>query len=116
VEEAEIPLEVPVEPVPAGIIEEEVEEKETAEEEVEEVEGELFVPPPAVVGKPEEGKSQIRFAEDIMAPRRSDSRPDKSKKKKKGGGRTKESGDDAVKARKGRRGGYETTDEDEEFF
>ncbi len=51
-----------------------------------------------------------------MAPRRAESRPDKAKKKKKGTGRAKESGDDAVKAKKGRRGGYETTEEDEEYF
>lgn len=92
-------------------IEEEVEE-ELEEEELEE--GEIFIPP-IILDQPEEGKSQIRFAEDILAPRRgrSDSKSSKSKKKKKGGG-AKETSDDSVKSRKSRRD-YIVEDDEEVF-
>jgi len=97
-----------------------VEEAEEAEETVaEEVidEGEIFVPPPMVLeGANGEGKSQIRFAEDIMPGRRgrSSTRAGKTKtKKKKKGGYTKDTSEDGVKARKGTRDF--TVEEEEEF-
>ena len=54
----------------------------------------------------------MRFAEDIMAPRRARVEP-KAKKKKKGA-HARDTGEDVVKVRKGRRD-YETVEEDEEY-
>jgi hypothetical protein len=88
------------------------EEEVTAEEAVEEV----LVPPRGIMEPEEEGKPQLRFAEDIMVPRRpASSKSSKTKKKKKGTFAKKESSEDAVKVRKGGRRDYET-EEDEEYF
>ncbi|OGN99270.1 MAG: transcription termination/antitermination protein NusA [Chloroflexi bacterium RBG_13_52_12] len=100
----------------------ELTEEPAAEEKVEEVVGEpvaaeILMPPQIKVqqGKAE-GKPQLRFAEDIMAPRRTKEteKPDKSKKKKKGGF-TRDSGEEGVKARKGRRD-YTVVEDEEEYF
>jgi transcription termination/antitermination protein NusA len=93
------------------------EEQPAAEEKPEEAEA---VPvaelkPPAAIKEPKEsGQVKLRFAEDIMAPRRAKTEP-KSKKKKKGVfGR--ETGEDAVKARRGgARRDYETPEDEEDF-
>jgi N utilization substance protein A len=100
------------EPAAAGA-EEAVEEEVEAGEAVEEA----LVPPKIIFEQPEEeGKPQIRFAEDIMVPRRGPStKASKTKKKKKGTFAKKESGEDAVKVRKGGRRDYET-EEEEEYF
>lgn len=94
---------------------EEVEEEAEEEPEEEIEEGEIFIPPPIILDQPEEGKSQIRFAEDIMAPRRGRSEPRSSKsKKKKKSGSAKEMSDDSIKARKSRRDFV--VEDDEEIF
>jgi hypothetical protein len=66
----------------------------------------------------EEGKPLLRFAEDIMVPRRAAAaKPVKAKKKKKGTFAKKESSEDAVKVRKAGRGrDYTVVEEDEEDF
>jgi N utilization substance protein A len=115
----EVPAELPLTPEELGIIEEPAVEEEKAE--VEEAEGapvgeEVLVPPSIVLEQPEAaGKSQLRFAEDIMVPRRTrtDSKASKTKKKKKGG-YTRDTSEDGVKSRKGRRD-FEIGDEEEEF-
>jgi N utilization substance protein A len=104
------PVEVAEEPA-----EEEVEEEE-AEEEGEPVAAEILMPPQI---KPEEaaeeGQPKLRFAEDILTPRRTKEKekPAKSKKKKKGA-RARETGEEGGKARKGRRD-Y-TEEEEEDYF
>jgi N utilization substance protein A len=107
------PLEISEEPV------EEEEEEEVEEEEEEELaEEELLMPPQLLFEQAaEESKSQIRFAEDIMAPRRtkSSSKSSKSKKKKRKGSYPKETGEEGVNVRKGRRA-YEVQDDDDEGF
>jgi N utilization substance protein A len=93
-------------------------EEEVAEEEEEAVEAaeEVLVPPRIILQQPEEEGKQIRFAEDIMVPRRGSSpKAGKTKKKKKGTFTKKESGEDAVKVRKGGRHDYQT-EEEEEYF
>jgi N utilization substance protein A len=118
-----------LEPVPAGEVPEPAlaeletvltEEPAAAEEAPEEVEAPaeaVLVPPRGVVEAEEEGKPQIRFAEDIMAPRRAAAaKPAKTKKKKKGTYAKKESTEDAVKVRKAGRRGYEVPEEEEEYL
>ncbi|OGO16726.1 MAG: transcription termination/antitermination protein NusA [Chloroflexi bacterium RBG_16_50_11] len=113
------PEELLAELEPMELVEEPVEEE--AEEKEEEAEGEpvaaeILMPPQIKLEQPaEEGKRQLRFAEDIMAPRRAKEteKPAKAKKKKKGTF-TKDRGEEGVKARKGRRD-Y-TAEEDEEYL
>lgn len=83
--------------------------EEAAEEEV------LMAPPILLKQQEGEGKPTLRFAEDIMAPRRTKAaaKTTKSKKKKKGT-YAKDTTEDGVKARKGRRDF--TVEEDEEDF
>jgi N utilization substance protein A len=113
----EVPAELPLTPEELGIIEEPAAEEEEAvveEAEAEPVGEEVLVPPSIVLEQPEAaGKSQLRFAEDIMVPRRTrtDSKATKSKKKKKGG-YTRDTSEDGVKSRKGRRD-FEISDEEE---
>ena len=92
-----------------------VEEPAAAETIEEEPAEEEMLAPPIVLEQPEEGKPQLRFAEDIMAPRRTkvSAKTGKIKKKKKGT-YTKDTGEDGVKARKGRRD-FEIEEEEEDF-
>jgi hypothetical protein len=75
---------------------------------------EVFAKPP-VFFQPvaTEGKTELRFAEDIMAPR-PDKVGDKAKKKKKKGAHAKDSAEDGIKLKKRRRGS-ESFDEEEEY-
>ncbi len=110
---AEIPEEIlaelisPVTETPAA------EEEKVAEEEGEAIPVAELIPPPAVL-EPKEagGKTKLRFAEDIMAPRRA--RAETKAKKKKKGAYARDTGEDTVKARKGRRD-YETEGDEEEY-
>jgi N utilization substance protein A len=108
----EIPEEILAELI-APVAEKPAVEEEKAEEEAEAIPVAELIPPQVVL-EPQEagGKTKLRFAEDIMAPRRARTEP-KSKKKKKGA-YTRDAGDDAVKARKGRRD-YDTEVEEEEY-
>jgi N utilization substance protein A len=103
-------LELTEEPVAA-----EAEEKEeAAEAEEEPVPAEILMPSQIKVEEPAgEGQVKLRFAEDIMVPRRTKDteKPSKSKKKKKGG-YTRDTGEEP-KARKGRRDYI--PDEEEEY-
>ena len=92
-----------------------VEEPAAAETIEEEPAEEEMLAPPIVLEQPEEGKPHLRFAEDIMAPRRTkvSAKTGKIKKKKKGA-YTKDTGEDGVKARKGRRD-FEIEEEEEDF-
>jgi len=104
------PLELTEEPVA-----EEVEEK-AAEVAAEPVGEEILMPPQILVEQQAaKGKKQLRFAEDIMAPRRIKEtvKAAKSKKKKKGT-YARDTGEDGVKARKGRRD-YTVVEEEEDF-
>jgi N utilization substance protein A len=97
---------------PAG----EAEEEQAVEAEAEPVGAEILMPPQIKVKQSAgESKPKLRFAEDIMAPRRvkETEKPAKSKKKKKGAF-TRDSGEEDVKAKKGRRD-Y-TTEEEEEYL
>jgi len=113
----EIPAELELTPEELGIVEEEP----AAEEAVEEAEAvpvgeEVLRPPSIVVEQPETGgKAELRFAEDIMVPRRTrkESKSAKSKKKKRGG-YTRDTSEDGVKSRKGRRD-FEETEDEEDF-
>jgi N utilization substance protein A len=102
----------PLEPVEEPVAEE-AEEKEEEEEEVEPVAAEIIMPPQLKTKG--EGENKLRFAEDILAPRRAkeSEKPSKTKKKKKGA-HVKETSESAVKSRKGRRS-Y-TEEEEEEYF
>jgi len=96
---------------PAG---EEAEEK-AEEVEAEPVAAEILMPPQIKVKQPVgEIQPKIRFAEDIMAPRRVKEveKPAKAKKKKKGAF-TRDTGEEGVKAKKGRRD-YSVVEEEEE--
>ncbi len=101
----------------AELISPEEEKPETVEEEAIEEEPEVIpvaeLIPPQVILEPSDtgGKVKLRFAEDIMTPRRS--RSEQRTKKKKKGARTRDTGEDTVKVRKGRRD-YDTGGEDEE--
>jgi N utilization substance protein A len=92
---------------------EEAEEEAVAEEPGEEEE--VVLAPPIALTQEEEEKPQLRFAEDIMVPRRtkSTSKAGKTKKKKKGG-YTKDTSEDGIKVRKGRRD-YEIMEDEEDY-
>jgi N utilization substance protein A len=92
--------------------EEEPEEEEPEEEE--ELVGEELIMPLFAQPVEDDGRPQIRFAEDIMPSRRgrSSTRQDKSKKKRKGS-YVKDTSEDGVKARKSQKDF--TIDEDEDF-
>jgi N utilization substance protein A len=119
----EIPEKIPEEIIadlePLTLTEETVAEE--AEEKVAEVEPapiaeEILIPPQILRERQEAGgKRQLRFAEDIIAPRRAKEteKPAKSKKKKKGA-YVKDTGDDSVKVRKGRRD-YTAEEEEEDY-
>jgi N utilization substance protein A len=110
----EIPADILAEPVAVAAVKPAVEEETTAEEEAEAEPAaeELIIAPPVVLEPQVAGsKPKLRFAEDIMAPRRDKVEP-KTKKKKKSV-HTRDTSDDTVKVRKGRRD-YETVGEDEE--
>jgi N utilization substance protein A len=100
----EMPEEILAELEPLELTEEPVtEEAEAAEAEPV---GEEVLVPPIVLEQPEEvGKPQLRFAEDIMVPRRTKvaAKSSKTKKKKKGAYAKKDTSEDGVKVRKGRR-------------
>jgi len=129
VEEAEIPEAVAEEAVAEDLLTEltipdEVElveepaveeaEEGAAEEEPEEEE-EVVLAPPIALKQEDDEKPQLRFAEDIMVPRRArpTSKTGKTKKKKKGG-YAKDTSEDGVKVRKGRRD-YEIMEDEEDF-
>ncbi|HJX13889.1 MAG TPA: transcription termination factor NusA [Dehalococcoidales bacterium] len=109
-----LPEEIMAELEPLELAEEPtVEEAAEEGEPVAEVE---LVPPPIVLEPAEaEGKPQLRFAEDIMAPRRAKApaKAGKTKKKKKGA-YTKDTSEEGVKAKKARRDF--TVEEDEEEY
>ena len=96
------------------------EEAAAAEAEVAEAEpvaAEILMPPQIKVEKPVGGSHpKIRFAEDIMAPRRVKEveKPAKTKKKKKGTF-TRDSSEEGVKAKKGRRD-YTVVEDEEEYL
>ena len=91
-----------------------IEEEEKAEEEEELVAEELIMPRQMFPQRAEDGKSQLRFAEDIMPGRRgrSSSKADKSKKKRKST-YVKDTSEEGVKVRKGQKD-Y-TVEEDEDI-
>jgi transcription termination/antitermination protein NusA len=100
-----------------ALTEEPVAEKVETEVEPAPVAEEMLMPPKILRERKEaEGKKQLRFAEDIMAPRRvkETEKAPKSKKKKKGA-YIKDTGEDNVKTRKGRRD-YTVVEEEEEDF
>ncbi len=125
-EAAEAAAEAPAEEIPPDLVlpgelpepvAEEAEAEAAGEPATEEAidESEIFVPPVVLEGA-DEGKAQIRFAEDIMPGRRgrSSTKAGKTKtKKKKKGSYTKETSEDAVKARK--RTSDFTVEEEEEY-
>jgi len=80
------------------------------------VTAEILMPPQLRRQSTAQGKSELRFAEDIMAPRRVKEveKPAKAKKKKKGGF-TKE-GEEGIKAKKGRKVDYTQVEDEEEYF
>ncbi len=93
--------------------------KEKAAEKAEAAEpvpAEILLPPQLRKRTAGEGKTELRFAEDIMAPRRAKEteKPGKTKKKKKGGF-TKE-GEEGIKAKKGRGRDYSQGEDEEEYF
>ena len=113
----ELPEEILAQLEPIETVQEPVEEQAEEEEAEEEpVAAEIFMPPQIKLEPPaEEGKPLLRFAEDIIAPRRvkQTEKPAKAKKKKKGTS-TKDAGEEGVKVKKGRRDF--TEEEDEEYF
>ena len=93
-----------------------VKKRLSIEVEAGEVVEEVLLPPKGITEPVEEGKPQLRFAEDIMVPRRtSTAKTSKTKKKKKGTFTKKESGEEAVKVRKGGRRDYTAEEEEEDF-
>ncbi len=110
----EIPAEMLAVPAPAAAKPSD-EEEIVPEEEAEPAAEELIIAPPIPMELQEAGgKSKLRFAEDIMAPRRARIEP-KSKKKKKSS-HAKDTGDDTVKARgKARRDYINIGDEEEDL-
>jgi len=109
----ELPQEL-LEGIDPGLIEEpEKEEEET--EEAEPVAAEIVMPPQIKIEEPTgSGEPKLRFAEDIMAPRRSNKTENTARPKKKKKGAHKESGDDTGKgARKRSRDYTQEIDEDE---
>ncbi len=111
----EVPA-VELTPEELGLTEEPVAEEEVPVAEAEPAVEEILAPPQVVLEKAEEGKTQLRFAEDIVGMRRSRAEsPARAKKKKKKGGYARETGEEGVKARgKGRRD-YTVVEEDEDF-
>jgi N utilization substance protein A len=117
----EIPEELLATLEPLATTEEPSEEEEEAEEVAEEEEGEPvseeILMTPEILFEPQaaEEKPQLRFAEDIMAPRRTKAtaKSGKSKKKKKTV-YSKDTGEDSIRTRRGRRD-YET-EEEEDYF
>jgi N utilization substance protein A len=115
----ELPEEIiaQLEPV-VEVKETEKEEEEEGEEAEEPVAVEALVPP-IKLDEPaeEEGKPQLRFAEDIITPRRTTKQAERASKgkKKKKGARAKDTGEDGVKTRKGRRD-YTEEEEEEDYF
>jgi N utilization substance protein A len=111
--------ETAIEELPAEVISEltaTAEEPPAEEEKVEAAEAvpiAELVPPVAIAETKEAGQIKLRFAEDIMAPRRAKTEPKSKKKKKTGYGR--ETSDDTVKARRTGRRDYETPEEEEEY-
>ncbi len=97
----EIAAEIPSE-APAG---EAVESAPVPEKEI--IPPSVKFEPPVAAEKP-----QLRFAEDIMAPRPAKT-ADKPKKKRKAHG--KETAEDGIRLKKGRRGGVDITGEDEDY-
>jgi N utilization substance protein A len=125
----EVPVAVVPEPVAAGqvpepalaeletVLIEEPAAEEVAPEEIEVPAEAVLVPPRGIVEPVEEGKPQLRFAEDIMVPHRAAAaKPAKVKKKKKGTFAKKETGEEAVKIRKGGRRDYTVEEEEEEYL
>jgi N utilization substance protein A len=111
----EIPEEITASLESLEIDEEATEEVEEKEEEP--VAEEMIMPSQIFAESAEDdGRPQLRFAEDIMPARRgrSSSKSEKSKKKKKKGSYVKDTGEDGVKMRKGQKDYSE--DEDEEYF
>ncbi len=118
----EIPEEIPEEILaalePAGPAEEPSEEEagETEEEAEEPVSEEVLLPPQILFEAPAtDEKQQIRFAEDIMAPKRTKStaKTGKSKKKRKGT-YSKDTSEDGIRTRKSRRD--VDIEEEEEYY
>ncbi len=114
----EIPEEILAALEPAGPTEEPSEEEaeEIKEEGEEPVSEEVLLPPQILFEVPTtDEKQQIRFAEDIMAPKRTKTtaKTGKSKKKRKGA-YSKDTSEDGVRARKGRRD--MDIEEDEDYF
>jgi N utilization substance protein A len=113
----ELPEEILAQLEPVVEVEEPEKEEEAAEEEEEPVAAEILVPP-IKLDEPaeEEGKPQLRFAEDIITPRRTTKQAEKASKgkKKKKGTRTRDTGEEVAKPRKGRRD-Y-TEEEEEDYF
>ena len=115
--EEPLPALAELEPVLTEEPAEVAEEAAEAEVEAEEVAEKVLVPPRGIVEPVEEFKPQLRFAEDIMAPRRAAAvKPAKAKKKKKGTFVKKESSEDVVKVRKAGRGRDYTVEEEEEEY
>jgi N utilization substance protein A len=110
----EIPAEMLAVPAAAPAAAKHVAEEEIVpEEEAEPAAEELIIAPPIPMEVQDAGgKSKLRFAEDIMAPRRARIEP-KSKKKKKSS-HTRDTGDDIVKARGKGRHDYVNIGDDEE--
>jgi N utilization substance protein A len=119
-EEPVITEEIPEE-ITASLESLEIDEEaaEEAEEEEEETVAEEMIMPSQMFAEPAEddGRPQLRFAEDIMPARRgrssSKSKSEKPKKKKKGS-YVKDTSEDGIKMRKGQRGYGD--DEDEDYF
>jgi N utilization substance protein A len=115
----ELPEEILAQLEPIVPVEEPAEEEakeEEAEEEGEPVAAEILLPPQIKLEEAAvEGQPKLRFAEDILTPRRTKEKekPAKSKKKKKGA-HARETGEEGGKARKGRRA-Y-TEEEEEDYF
>jgi len=116
----EIPAEILAALEPLELAEEPAAEEapeEAAKEEAEPVPAaeEILMPPQILLeAQITEEKPQIRFAEDIMAPKPAKTKAKAAKSKKKRGTYAKESAEDGIKVRKGRRD--ITIEEDEEYF
>ncbi len=111
-EAEKLPEEILADLEPLIVEEPVVEEVEEKEEEAEPVAAEIIMPPQ--IKTKGEGEVKLRFAEDILAPRRvkESEKTSKSKKKKKGT-HAKDVSEDSGKSRKGRRS-Y-TEEEEEEY-
>jgi transcription termination/antitermination protein NusA len=96
--------------------------KEPAEKEktpAEPIVAEIVMPPQLRRHAAPQGKGELRFAEDILAPRRvkeaeSPAKSNKIKKKKKGG--FVKEGEEGIKAKKGRNRDYTQVEDEEELF